>query len=413
MGRPLKIEVVSTGNELLDGSISDTNTKCLAEVLRPMGLRVDRAVVVSDDEGDISKALTEAVIRSEVIVVSGGLGPTSDDLTLDVAAKVFGSRMVEDRRAKQNVLNRLKRLKRKSINSGNRKQFFIPEGSTALANPEGTAPAVHWKVGDRDLFFLPGVPREYQKVLDRHLRPWFQKRSGRGGTHLFILKVFGVPESELNELMKKMKIPPEMTIGYRTHLPENHIKLNIRAASEIAARKIAKPLLVNLKKLLGSAAFSDSGETFAESVLKDLLRQKVKIAIAESCTGGLVSSMLTNVSGASNAFERGFVTYSNESKISLLGVNPTSLLKYGAVSEQVAKEMVLGAMKKAQVDKAVAITGIAGPTGGTPKKPVGSIWIAAASKKEKIKTRFLKLSFDRELNQKFSAYFALEMLRDI
>jgi nicotinamide-nucleotide amidase len=168
---PFKIEVISTGNELLDGSIADTNTQRLAAVIREYGLEISRATVVGDEREAIHSAIAEAVMRSDCVVVSGGLGPTTDDLTLEIAADAFGREMIEDSHAKRNVLNRMKSLGRKSLNPGHRKQFLIPAGAKALDNKEGTAPGIQLDIGDRTLFFLPGVPREYDFILKRHLKP--------------------------------------------------------------------------------------------------------------------------------------------------------------------------------------------------------------------------------------------------
>lgn len=409
----LKIEVIATGNELLDGTTSDTNTAELARALRKFGLKIESITVVRDSERSISEVLARACTRSRIVVISGGLGPTSDDITLGVAAKTFGVSLVKNKLALQNVLRRLRHLKRAKLNAGRLKQSFIPEGSEVLANDEGTAPAVRWNVGDRILFFLPGVPREYLHVLNRHLIPFFEKQKADLSEYLFVLKVFGWPESELNELMKKMKVPAVVTVGYRYHFPENHLKFQVQAKSFAQAKKIVDPLLKSVQKKLGEACFSDGDKNFEEAFLHELKKQKKTVAVAESCTGGLVTSMITRVAGSSDILDRGFVTYSYESKEQLLGVKRKTLQKYGAVSEQVVIEMVKGALQNSKADKAVAITGIAGPAGGLPKKPVGTVWVACATRgSKKIKTHCLQLGFqNRAMNQLYSAYFAMEMLK--
>lgn len=406
-----RIEVVATGNELLDGSICDRHTQSLAQALAEFGIQIERTQIVRDQDAAIAKALLDAGIQSKVVIVTGGLGPTEDDRTLEVAAKAFGSRLVEDAKAKKNVLTRLKRFNRKVINDGHRKMMLIPKGSKVLNNPEGAAPAVQWDIGDRTYFFLPGVPTEFRYVLQKHLLPWFQKRAGSEGEHRFVYKLLGVPESELNEWTRKQKIPAGVELGFRTHLPENHLKFFVRAKSRAEAQKKVKSLEKKLEKDYGSKVFARDDGSFEDSVLQRLKKQKRKVALAESCTAGLATSMLGSVSGASEVLERSFITYSNESKMELLGVSETTLKKYGAVSAEVAVEMALGALKNSWATVAVSITGIAGPTGGSKKKPVGLIYMARAQKgKSKPEVKELRLGFSRDLNQRMTAYLALDWL---
>ncbi|MDB5037923.1 MAG: CinA-like protein [Bacteriovoracaceae bacterium] len=407
-----KIEMVSTGNELLDGTISDTNTQTLALALKPLGLKISRTSVVPDERSSIAQAVVEAAARSDLVFISGGLGPTTDDMTLEVAAHALGKKMIFSSEAKRNVVVRLKRFKRRMMNPSQLKQFYIPEGAEVLENIEGTAPGIKMKVGRTTLYFLPGVPREFRHILDKEILPEIKELSAPLGEYLFVVKIFGRPESELNELMQKISIPSQVTIGYRTHLPENHIKIQVSAKSFSAASLIAKKIIQQIELKLASNGFLWQDSSFEEVILASLLKMKARVAIAESCTGGLVCSMLTKISGSSQAIDRGFVTYSNQAKMDLLGVKSETLEKHGAVSKEVAIEMVKGALSRSLATRAISVTGIAGPTGGTPQKPVGTIWIAAATGK-KIKTRCLHLGLNRELNQKYSAYEALRMLTEI
>lgn len=405
-----RIEVIATGNELLDGTISDTNTQRLALALKPFGLKISRTTVILDQIEDISRSISEAVLRSDIVVVSGGLGPTTDDITLEAAANAFGVRMLKDRQALKNVLNRLKRARRKP-NAGNLKQAWIPEGSVALQNLEGTAPGIQWKRGDRNLFFLPGVPREFDYILKNSLVPFFSSFASIQREYLKTLKIYGVPESELSAWVGSLRLPSTVRVGFRTHLPENHIKFDVRARSKPEADRILKPILVKCRKKFGLKLFSENGESFGEILLKELLAKKKTLSIAESCTGGLTASMVTSISGSSAVFHQGFVTYSNESKMKVLGVRGDTLQKFGAVSEQTAKEMAEGARLRSRADVAVAITGIAGPTGGTKQKPVGTVWFACATPK-RTTTQKLHFPFARDLNQRASAYQALQMIRE-
>jgi len=408
--KDLKIEIVLTGNELLDGTTLDRHTQYLAERLRKLGFQIEQTCVVPDNEDKIRWAITEAALRSSAVIVTGGLGPTSDDLTLEVAAKAFGSNLVLSKRAQQNVMKRLKKLGRSKANESHRKMFFIPKGSKVLSNSAGAAPAIQWEKGDCSLFFLPGVPLEFRSVLDQHVLPWFEKRAPRQMNFLFVLKTFGWAESDLNALVKQMKIPSGVSVGFRTTLPENHIKIFVQESSKTRAQKKTHSFLDKLRRELGDKLFGENEISFEESVFQKLLAKKSKVAIAESCTGGLISSMLTQVPGSSRVLDRAFITYSNEAKIEMLGVRQQSLQKYGAVSREVALEMAKGAFQHSNANRAVAVTGIAGPSGGTKTKPVGTIWMARALKNKKAEAKLLQLSFDRNLNQRYTAYAALHWL---
>lgn len=411
LDRDLRIEVLATGNELLDGSISDKHSQSIGAYLRSLGLRLARTTIVGDDAPLIRQQLVEIGARSDVVIVTGGLGPTVDDLTLEVAAKAFGSTLVKDSQATKNVLALVKRHRRK-LNPGHKKMMLIPRGSKALWNNEGTAPGVRWDVGDRTYFFLPGVPKEFHFCFHEHLAPFFKKYAPKMGRHLIVAKVVGWPESLLDQLCKKIAWPEDVDVGFRTSLPENHIKLLIPARSRAEAfKKISKPYGI-LKKKLGQALFTDTDESFAEVFVQDLKKKRVVLGAAESCTGGLLSSLVTSVSGSSAVFDRGFIVYSNQAKIDLLGVREGTLKKHGAVSEECILELLDGVLSRSPATAALAISGIAGPTGGTRAKPVGTIWIGAALGKKR-RTKLLQLAFQREQNQKAATYVAMNLLREL
>jgi nicotinamide-nucleotide amidase len=335
-----------------------------------------------------------------------------DDLTLEVAAETFGSTMVKDVAATKNVTSLIRRHRRK-LNEGHKKMMFIPMGSKALWNQEGTAPAVRWDVGDRTYFFLPGVPREFHFCFEEHVMPFLKRMAPQEGDYLFILKVLGWPESILDQMVKKISWPKEAEIGFRTTLPENHIKILVRASSRSAAmKKIQKPVS-QLEKKLGRSLFtSEASESFGDVFLREMLKAKQTLSVAESCTGGLISAVVTAVAGSSAVFDRGFVVYSNEAKQELLGVRQKTLRQHGAVSEECIHELLDGVLSRTEATCAIAVSGIAGPSGGTKSKPVGTIWIGAAVKNKR-KTKLLQLSFSRELNQRFSAFAALQLLREL
>jgi len=410
--RGSRIEVLATGNELLDGSIVDIHSRAIGNALRSLGLKLSRITTVADDRQDIREQLIALGSRSRVVIVTGGLGPTIDDLTLDVAAETFGSVLVKDPTATKNVLKLLKRHRRK-MNVGHKKMMLIPKGSKALWNLEGTAPAVRWDVGDRTFFFLPGVPREFKFCFEEHVLEFLKTLAPEEGEYLIVLKVIGWPESVLDLMTRKIKWPSGVDIGFRTTLPENHIKVRVRATSYAAAlKKVYKPIQI-LRKKLGKALFSEELDADFQGVfLSEMLKKKRVLATAESCTGGLIGQLVTSVPGSSKVFDRGFIVYSNQAKQEILGVREKTLQKYGAVSEECVQEMLDGVLERSDANAAIAISGIAGPTGGSPQKPVGTIWIGAANGKIR-KTKLLKLPFSRENNQKYSAYAAMQLLREI
>ncbi|PIR23804.1 MAG: hypothetical protein COV44_00920 [Deltaproteobacteria bacterium CG11_big_fil_rev_8_21_14_0_20_45_16] len=401
------IEMLATGNELLDGSISDKHVQNFGGALRQLGLELSSVTIVPDNFEVLRKQLLTSMLRADVLLVSGGLGPTSDDLTLEVAAPTFGSRMTHSARAEANVLARLKRRGLMQLNASHKKMCLIPEGSEVLSNEEGAAPAVAWQIGDKKIFFLPGPPIEFTHVLQQHVLPYLSSVAPKMREYLFVYKIFGWPESELNELMKKFEIPHDVQVGYRTKIPENHIKLFVKASSrEMAAERIAK-LEGQIVKAVGSKLFARDAISFEEAMLKKFIDQRMTISLAESCTGGLTTSLITSVPGSSKILDRSFITYSNESKVELLGVKATTLEEFGAVSEEVAREMAQGALEHSRASHAAAITGIAGPDGGTPQKPVGTICFAWATKEGSCRSQRVQLSFDRSMNQLYSAYLAL------
>lgn len=409
-----RIEFLATGNELLDGSIVDTNSQRLAHLLSPFGLSIDRITIVPDRADALTHEFKRLLRSADIVVVSGGLGPTTDDLTLEIAAKAFGKKMIQNKDALKNVTDFLAARGMHRVNASNMKQALIPQTAKVLRNDVGTAPGVGLKIKGTQFYFLPGVPTEFQHLIERYLVPVFDKMKAKKGRHLFIHKVFGVPESELNELLKTIELSPDVELGFRTHFPENHIKFLVEASNRKEAEKKISKTVEILQGKLGRLLFSSDHKTFAEAILEDLKKENTKVAIAESCTGGLVSSMLTQIPGSSQVLDRAFVTYSNEAKAELLGVSSDSLKKHGAVSEEVAREMALGALQKSPLAKvSLAITGIAGPDGGTKEKPVGTIWICVADRKGGIKTKLLHLSRTRKPNQVYSAYLGLQMLRDL
>ena len=373
----MRIEIINTGSELLLGTTLNTHGAWMGTELFKLGLRVQRQTTVPDGEA-ITIAMAEAMERSDVVIVTGGLGPTSDDLTREAAAEVLGVELITDEAALRSIEAFFAHRKREMAEE-NKKQALNPVGADILPNPHGTAPGIYTPPrmsGDRlcAIFLLPGPPGEMRPMFENEVEPRLRSLAGTGEDHqVQVLRFTGVGESDLHtKLDRQLVTIPDLEVGYCARTREVDLRLIGSASSIEAASKIAL-------NTFPRECFSKQGESLEEVVVKLLLRQGKKLSIAESCTGGLIASRVTNVPGASEVFTHGFVTYSNKSKQQLLKVSGETLEQHGAVSEEVACEMARGALNEAQTNVAVAVTGIAGPGGGSEDKPVGTVWIGVAT----------------------------------
>lgn len=403
----LNIAVLTTGDELVNGEMSDTNTARIAQLLGAWGYAVRESRAVGDDEAEIEAALHDMTARREVIIGTGGLGPTDDDLTARVAARTFGRRLVLNEEALAQI-RRFFEQKNREMHPRNEKQALLPQKSVILPNRLGTAPGFYLRHGNCDLFFLPGVPREMIAMLEEQVLPRLQKRSG-GSTPLQerILKVFGLSEPKIEELFVQAPLAQGVQLAYGVDFPFVHVKL--RASGSEAGEQLDRAEL-HARKLLEPFVFAVGKETLAANVARMLTDANLTLALAESCTGGLVSQMLTDIPGASRFLERGAVTYSNSAKRDWLQVPDEILRQDGAVSRACARAMALGIRHSAGTDLGLAVTGIAGPDGGTPEKPVGTVFLAlSAADQERVQG--YRFSGDREQIRRISACMALEWLR--
>lgn len=374
----MRIEVLNTGTELMLGHTLNTHGAWIGRELFPLGLKVARQTAVPDGEA-IRDALAEAVARSEAVVVTGGLGPTSDDLTRELTAEVLGIQLIEDEAALRSI-EAFFALRGRVMADSNRKQALHPVGADVLPNPNGTAPGVYVppRLNGRAncaVFLLPGPPREMHPMFRAEVLPRLRALAGvENPPHSAVLKFTGIGESDFHQgIDEQLGEIPDLEYGYCAHIGEVDLRLVGTQAAVAAGRDIA--LGAFSKQLV-----SDDGSSLEETVVRLLTARGLKLATAESCTGGLISNRITDVSGSSAVFTHGFVTYANEAKMGLLGVSASDLETHGAVSEPVALAMAAGALRASGADIAVAVTGIAGPTGGTPEKPVGTAWIGLARK---------------------------------
>ena len=402
----LRVAIITGGTELLDGGRVDTNGPWLSARLRAMGLSVVGRLVVPDDVPAIQAGLTFFRDRADVIIVTGGLGPTHDDVTREAVAGWLGRAVVEDvewrRRMEADIAARGVSLPPMVF-----RMAQVVEGAEVLPNPVGAAPGEWIEVEGRVYVLLPGPPPELQGVYEAHLEARLRRRVTHPPPRRVLLRTSGVPESRIAERVQALLDRSDVTWSI---LPgPARVDLEIRwtgSDDESAWRR----LLERLRQVLGDDLYAE-GDVSIEEVVGQRLRDRGQtLATAESCTGGLLGHRITNVAGSSAYYMRGYVAYSNAAKVDLLGVDPEAIRRYGAVSEPVARQMAEGARQRAGTDWAVAITGIAGPTGGTPEKPVGTVHIAVAGPDGTTHRRF-QFRGTRELIKEQSVQMALDLLR--
>ena len=408
--------VVTIGDELLRGEIVDSNKSHLSQRMLTLELESSRHVSVPDDPAAIEEVLRNAASRARVVLVSGGLGPTRDDITTEVTARTFGRKLVRDSQALEQIRAFFKRFNREMAEN-NAKQADFPEGAEVLPNPIGTAPGFRLEVPRSDgageptqLFFMPGVPREMMRMFDEQVTPRIRKLAPND-TYQVHLKTFGLPESVVGEKLAGIEAANEgVIIGYRAHYPEIEVKVLAKAASQTSARDAAEKAAAEVRARLGDVIYGESDDTFASVVGRVLRNRGLTLAIAESCTGGLVGSMLTREPGASEFLLLDAVTYANSAKARVLGVDEDVLRAHGAVSSEVAALMAEGARRAATSDVALSLTGIAGPTGGSEDKPVGTVYIGVTGARgTEVKHRVFQ--GERSQIQTIAAYAGLQLLR--
>jgi nicotinamide-nucleotide amidase len=409
----MKAEILSTGDEIRTGTLVDSNTAWIAECLERQGVTVTRHLSVGDDLSTLTDAITEISRRADVAVVTGGLGPTVDDRTIEAAARAAGVELVLDAAALA-VIEDFFRRRSWPFSPSNRKQAMVPQGGACLTNPIGTAPGIRLSIHGCTFFFMPGVPAEMRRMLDEQVLP--QIGAMQGGRREFNLlrtiSTFGLGESRVGEKIAAVKEHfPEITLGLRAKFPEIQVKLYLRTQDEPVGKKILAAADDWVSGVLGQHVFSHHGRTMAEEVGRLMLARGATLALAESCTGGLAANWITNTAGSSGYFLFSGVTYHNAAKINVLGVSERTLQEKGAVSEETARQMAEGARRVAGATYGLGLTGIAGPDGGTDEKPVGTVWIALAAADGTVAKRHCFTFGQRLMNKRMFAMTALDMLR--
>jgi competence/damage-inducible protein CinA-like protein len=369
--------ILSTGDELTTGKVVDTNSSAIADRLLAVGVDVAAILTVSDERKKLHWALSQGRELGDLIIGTGGLGPTADDLTTEVVAEFLGYQLVQD----EQVVGSLKRrFEARGIvwTPNNLKQALFPEGSVIVPNPIGTAPGFRVPIGPgKTLIWLSGVPQEMTAMLNDTVIPWIlQQRADAGQITACTFKIYGLTESKLDDLVKPVKLGSEARLSFRAHYPDLTLRLTVKGGTESA--EILTRLKDQIRGVLGSFIYCEGDTTLEEVVGQLLLAKQQTLALAESCTGGYISHRITRVSGSSAYYYGGAVTYSNDAKIRFLGVKPATLESHGAVSRETALEMSRGIREQTGAGLGLSVTGIAGPLGGSPEKPVGTVWISIA-----------------------------------
>lgn len=406
----MKGEIIAIGDELMVGRVSNTTSLFAAKRFFESGYSVQKMSIVGDNPVSIEDALIQAVMKADFVVVTGGLGPTSDDLTTEVVSRVLGCKLVFHDKIKEQI-ERYFQEKGEKPCPEYFKLAWLPDGATVL-DETGMAAGYFLEHEGRLFFFLPGVPEQMQDLLDRKVLPYLAaKWKPSIVTRQEVIKTFGLSESEINYRCADLeRIYPKLKIGYYPDFPEVHVTLTVGSEVPSETESILSQAKVELETRLYPHVFG-YGEDTLEKVVGSLLSTgKLTLSVAESCTGGLIGQRLTRIPGSSDYFERGLITYSNRSKVELLNVSEETLTTWGAVSAEVAEQMAHGVREKSRTDVGLSVTGIAGPTGGTPEKPVGTVYIGLAVPENIIAHRFL-FRGAREMIQKMAAQTALDGLR--
>jgi nicotinamide-nucleotide amidase len=406
----LSAEIIAVGSELLTPERTDTNSLWLTEKLNDIGIDVKLKTIVGDDELRLEETIRDAVKRSDVVITTGGLGPTEDDLTRQVSARAISRPLVYHDELEEWLRQRFQRWGRE-MPEINKRQAYIIDGAEILPNPNGSAVGMFTRFDGKFLVVLPGPPREMKPMFEEHVLPSLREAAGDVFVKRRVLRVVGMGESALDEAIAPIyKEYSSVQTSILFNRTEVEVQLSATASSEAEADKTVTELAEKISEKLGLAVFSKNGQTM-EEVIGDLLADGGKtLSVAESCTGGLIAERLTDVPGSSRYFMEGVVTYSNEAKIRTLGVRQETLDEFGAVSAQTAEEMAIGMRKWTGTDFALSVTGIAGPDGGSEEKPVGTVFLALADAEG---TRSIKVTLpgDRYLIRWRSSQAALELLR--
>jgi nicotinamide-nucleotide amidase len=407
----VKAHIITIGNELLIGQVINTNAAWLGEELTAIGVQVHKMISIEDDEPDIIAQLEASSRQADIVIVSGGLGPTKDDITKTSIAKFLDVDLFFNPDVYDNIVNYLKKHDR-PVPAIIREHALFPEGTIFLENALGTAPGMLFEKNNALILSVPGVPYEMKYIMENEGLTLIAARNHK--THIIqkTLLTVGEFEARLAERLHEVTeaLPPYFSIAFLPNLNRVRLRLTARGDDRKKLETEMEEQVRKIEAVLGRQIFGYGKTTLEQVVGEGLLEKNLQLSTAESCTGGYIAHLITSVSGSSRYFKGSIIAYSNEMKRKRLGVKETTLNTFGAVSEETVREMVYGVIRETETDIGVAISGIAGPDGGTPEKPVGTIWLACGNR-EKIVTKKIKLGKDRLKNIQSSAIHALDLLR--
>lgn len=405
------VELISVGTELLLGNIVNTNARYLSEKCALWGLSVYYQTTVGDNWERMEAVLKTALTRSDIVILNGGLGPTEDDITKEVCASVMGGELSEDLSVREHLTEWYKLRGKDEIPESNWKQALVPAGAIVLPNGNGTAPGLILEKDGKIAVLLPGPPNELYPLVEKQLAPYIQGKQS-AAIRSQMIKICGYGESKVEEmLLDLIEGQTNPTLATYAKTREVHIRVTARAESDEEAKKLLKPVVKEIRRRFGVSVYTtDEEETLEEVVVRLLKKYELTVTTAESCTGGFLAGRIINVPGASEVFREGFVTYSNKAKRRSLDVSKATLRKYGAVSDQTAKEMATGGVFATDADICVAVSGIAGPDGGTEEKPVGLVYIACYMK-DNVEVEEFRFNGNREKVREQAVVQALDLLR--
>ena len=409
----IKTEIITIGDEILIGQIVDTNSAWMAEKLNQIGISVFQITTITDNREHIMKAVEGALSRVDIVLVTGGLGPTSDDVTKKTLAEFFDSKLILNEEVLASVKKRLEE-RNIQLNDLIRGQAYVPDKCQAFVNEWGTAPGMWFETNGKVLVSMPGVPREMKGIMEKYVIPGLKVKYRLPAILHRTLLTYGTFEAHLSGLLEDFEkaLPGNVKLAYLPSAGRVRLRLTARGDDLKELEPLLDKLEAEMMKRVGEYVYGKNGDTL-EQIVGDLLRKKEKtLATAESCTGGMVSHLITTVPGSSDYYKGSIISYANEVKINELGVPEEIIMKHGAVSRETVEHMVAGVGNKLKTDYAIAISGIAGPTGGTREKPVGTVWIAVKSPEKTIAKKFI-FGFTRLENITRAAYTSLNMLRKL
>jgi nicotinamide-nucleotide amidase len=408
----IKVSIITIGDELLIGQVIDTNSAWMAQELNKAGIKVNRRVAVGDDWNEIWKALDEESANANVILITGGLGPTADDITKPLLCEYFNGKMVINQEALDNVIHIFENIHKRPVTERNLKQAEVPDTCKVIVNTRGTAPCM-WFEKDKKIFVsMPGVPHEMKGLMEEHIIPELSKIFTLPFIYHRTLVTYGIGESNLADKIQgfETSMPSHIKLAYLPNFGIVRLRLSSVGNDKEKTESEIEKLFLQLQKEVKDFLVSNEDASMEKVVGQMLMSRNETISTAESCTGGYISQLLTSIPGSSAYFDGSMVTYSYNAKENLLGVKNETLINFGAVSEEVVKEMATGLLQKMKTNYVIAVSGIMGPGGGTTEKPVGTVWVALGST-TKIVTKLYHFRFDRQKNIQLTAMNALNLLR--